>query len=138
MMHTRQSCRGVARTALVLGVWLALPLATAAQNVPVKLASVVPAGSVWDKELQQLAAEWKQATAGRVSLTVFNGGSQGDEPSVLRKMRLDALQAASFTSVGLAGIDPAFNVFSLPFFFESYEELNAVVDAMTPELRRRV
>ena len=130
--------RCLACAAVVLAGWLALPSAATAQNVPVKLASVVPAGSVWDKELQQLAADWKQLTAGRVALTVFNGGSQGDEPSVLRKMRLDALQAASFTAVGLASIDPAFNVFSLPFFFESYDELNAVVDALTPELRRRV
>ena len=126
------------RAAGALILWLALPAAAAAQGVAVKLASIVPTGSVWDKELARLAEEWSQATAGRVTLTVFTGGSQGDEPTVLRKMRLDALQAASLTGVGLAGLDPAFNVFSLPFFFESYDELNAVIDAMTPELRRRV
>lgn len=126
------------RAAAVLILWLALPAAAAAQSVPVKLASIVPTGSVWDKELARLAEEWSQATAGRVTLTVFTGGSQGDEPTVVRKMRLDALQGASLTGVGLAGLDPAFNVFSLPFFFESYDELNAVIDAMTPELRRRV
>ena len=126
------------RAAIVLILWLVLPAPAGAQSVPVKLASIVPTGSVWDKELARLAQEWSQATAGRVTLTVFTGGSQGDEPTVLRKMRLDALQAASLTGVGLAGLDPAFNVFSLPFFFESYDELNAVIDAMTPELRRRV
>ena len=126
------------RAAIVLILWLVLPAPAGAQSVPVKLASIVPTGSVWDKELARLAEEWSQATAGRVTLTVFTGGSQGDEPTVLRKMRLDALQAASLTGVGLAGLDPAFNVFSLPFFFESYDELNAVIDAMTPELRRRV
>ena len=107
------------RAAAVLILWLALPAAAAAQSVPVKLASIVPTGSVWDKELARLAEEWSQATAGRVTLTVFTGGSQGDEPTVVRKMRLDALQGASLTGVGLAGLDPAFNVFSLPFFFES-------------------
>jgi TRAP-type C4-dicarboxylate transport system substrate-binding protein len=126
------------RAALVLLASLAPPDLTAAQNAPIKLASVVPAGSVRGKELQKLAVDWSQATSGRVTLTVFNGGSQGDESSVLRKMRLDALQAASLTGVGLASIDPAFNLFSLPFFFESYDELNAVMDALTPELRRRV
>ena len=126
------------RAAIVLILWLVLPAPAGAQSVPVKLASIVPTGSVWDKELARLAQEWSQATAGRVTLTVFTGGSQGDEPTVVRKMRLDALQAASLTGVGLAGLDPAFNVFSLPFFFESYDELNAVIDAMTPELRRRV
>ena len=81
---------------------------------------------------------WKQATGDRVSVTVFSGGSQGDESSVLRKMRLDALQAASLTVVGLAAIDPAFNVFNVPFFFDSYDELNAVVTALTPTLKQRV
>lgn len=109
-----------------------------AQSVPIKLATVVPDNSIWDKQLKQMAAEWKQATGDRVAVTVFSGGSQGDETSVLRKMRLDALQAASLTVIGLAQIDPAFNVFNVPFFFNSYDELNAVVERLTPTLRQRV
>lgn len=109
-----------------------------AQSVAIKLATVVPDSSVWDKQLKQMAAEWKQATWDRVTVTVFNGGSQGDETSVLRKMRLDALQAASLTVIGLAQINPAFNVFNVPFFFNSYDELNAVVERLTPTLRQRV
>jgi TRAP-type C4-dicarboxylate transport system substrate-binding protein len=85
-----------------------------------------------------MAGEWQQATGGRVPVTVFSGGSQGDESSVLRKMRLDALQAASLTVVGLATIDPSFNVFNVPFFFNSYDELNAVVEKLTPTLRQRL
>ena len=85
-----------------------------------------------------MAAEWNQATGGRVSLTVFGGGSQGDEPTVLRKMRLDALQAASLTGVGLGTIDASFNVFDVPFFFESYDELNEVTEKLTPEISKRV
>ena len=85
-----------------------------------------------------MGAEWSQATGGRVSLTVFGGGSQGDEPTVIRKMRLDALQAASLTVVGLGTIDAAFNVFDVPFFFESYDELNEVTDKLTPAIAKRV
>ena len=85
-----------------------------------------------------MGAEWTQATGGRVSLTVFGGGSQGDEPTVLRKMRLDALQAASLTGVGLGTLDSSFNVFDVPFFFESYEELNEVTEKLTPEISKRV
>jgi TRAP-type C4-dicarboxylate transport system substrate-binding protein len=112
--------------------------AASAQSVAVKLATIVPDGSIWDKQLKQMAAEWTQGTEGRVDLTVFAGGSQGDESSVLRKMRLDALQAASLTVVGLATIDPAFNAFNVPFFFDSYDELNAVVDKLTPLLKQRL
>ena len=64
-----------------------------AQGVAIKLATVVPDGSIWDKNLKQMAGEWKQTTNDRVQVTVFSGGSQGDEPTVLRKIRLDALQA---------------------------------------------
>jgi TRAP-type C4-dicarboxylate transport system substrate-binding protein len=53
-------------------------------------------------------------------------------------MRLDALQAAAFTNVGLGSIDWAFNVFDIPFFFDSYDELNYVTDRLTPALKKRM
>lgn len=117
---------------------LASPRSPLAQVSAIKLATVVPDGSIWDKSLKQMAADWKQATADRVAVTVFSGGTQGDEPTALRKIRLNALQGASFTVVGLASIDPAFNVFNIPFFFQSYDELNAVVEKLTPTLKQRV
>jgi TRAP-type transport system periplasmic protein len=127
-----------ARQAITLAIGvLALSSAPIAQSA-IKLATVVPDGSVWDKNLKQMAEEWKQATEGRVTVTVYGGGSQGDESMVLRKMRLDALQAASFTAVGLGTIDAAFNVFDIPFFFDSYDELNYVTDTLTPAIRKKV
>src|SRR5207247_2067141 len=84
---------------------LALSGAPHAQNIVIKLATVVPEGSIWDKNVRQMGDEWKAATGDRVSVTVFSGGSQGDESTVLRKMRLDALQAAAFTAGGLGSID---------------------------------
>ena len=127
--HTREAVAAV--------LVLALAAALHAQSA-IKLATVVPQGSVWDKNLKQMGEEWKDATGGRVSVTVYGGGSQGDEQTVLRKMRLDALQAAAFTAVGLGSIDSAFNVFDVPFFFDSYDELNYVTDALTPVLRKRI
>ncbi len=133
------ACRA-RRVLAVLGlIGLAVaPPPAAAQVVAIKLATVVPENSIWDKQLKQMAGEWQQATGGRVTVTVFSGGSQGDESSVLRKMRLDTVQAASLTVVGLATIDPAFNVFNVPFFFNSYDELNAVVEKLTPALKQRL
>ncbi len=115
---------------------LALASAAHAQTA-IKLATLVPEGSVWDKNIKQMGEEWKTATGGRVTVTVFAGGSQGDEPMVLRKMRLDALQAASLSAVGLGAIDAAFNVFDIPFFFDSYDELNYVTEKLTPTIRTR-
>jgi TRAP-type C4-dicarboxylate transport system substrate-binding protein len=125
--------------ALVAALLLLLSVQVpSAQSVTIKLASIVPENSIWDKNLKQMGMEWSQATGGKITLTVYAGGSQGDEATVLRKMRLDALQASAFTGGGLGGIDPAFNLFNIPFFFESYDELNAVTEALTPVIAKRV
>lgn len=123
--------------ALVIAA-LALATASVSSAQSIKLASIVPENSIWDKNIKQMGAEWSQATGGRVTVTVYAGATQGDEATALRKLRLDALQAASFTGGGLAGIDAAFNLFNVPFFFESYDELHAVTDALTPMLARRL
>jgi TRAP-type C4-dicarboxylate transport system substrate-binding protein len=133
----RQTRQAVGRVALPVLLVLALASTAHAQTV-LKLATVVPEASVWDKNLKQMGEEWKQATGGRVSVTVFAGGSQGDESTVVRKMRLDAIQAAAFTNVGLGTIDAGFNVFNIPFFFDSYDELNYVTEKLTPVLRKRM
>ena len=130
----RKTYQAVAGVILVL-IALAVP---ARAQTAIKLATIVPEGSVWDKNVKQMGEEWKTATDGRVAVTVFAGGSQGDEPQILRKMRVDALQAAAFTAVGLGSIDASFNLFDIPFFFESYDELNYVTDKLTPEIRKRV
>jgi TRAP-type C4-dicarboxylate transport system substrate-binding protein len=126
------------RMVALLLATLALATPSQAQSVALRLATILPDGSVWDKNLDQMASEWSQASGGRVTLTVFPGGAQGDESSVIRKMRLDSLQAASLTVVGLGSLDGSFNVFNMPFFFNGYEELNAVVEALTPTLKQRL
>ena len=142
----REARQAIARTPLRIADWglrIAIVTAVAVYAVSaqtattIKLATLVPTNSIWDKNLKQMGEEFKQATAGRFEITVYSGGTQGDESTVLRKMRLDALQAGAFTNTGLGIIDPSFNVFNTPFFFESYDELNYVVTKLTPTLKKR-
>lgn len=103
-----------------------------------KLATLVPDGSVWDKALKRMGSEWKKATDGRVGLRIYPGGVAGDEPTVLRKMRIGQLDAATLTISGLADIDPAFDVLAIPLFYESYDELFYVMERLEPVLRERL
>jgi TRAP-type C4-dicarboxylate transport system substrate-binding protein len=50
--------------ALAAAALLVLPISAAAQAPPnvVKLATLVPDGSVWDKALKGMGAEWTAAT----------------------------------------------------------------------------
>jgi TRAP-type C4-dicarboxylate transport system substrate-binding protein len=124
--------------ACLLAGGVLLPTRACAQGSVVKLATLVPEGSVWDKALRDMGAEWSSSTQGRVSLRVYPGGVAGDEPDVVRKMRIGQLQAAAITTAGLASIDPSFNVFNVPMFFTSYPELFATLDKLEPVLKQRL
>ena len=82
--------------------------------------------------------DWAAGTQNRVTLRVYPGGVAGDEPDLVRKMRIGQLQAAAVTTAGLANIDPAFNVFNIPMFFTSYPELYATLTKLEPILRQRL
>ena len=117
---------------------LLVPVVLHAQKTQVRLSTFVPEGSVWDKALRQMGADWRKSTEGRVRLTIFAGGQQGTEGDVVRRMRINQLQAAALTLPGLTDIDAAFNVLGIPFFFESDEELFYVLDKLTPILKHRL
>ncbi|MFQ5527695.1 MAG: TRAP transporter substrate-binding protein DctP [Thermoanaerobaculia bacterium] len=112
--------------------------AAASETRLIKLASLIPSGSFWDRALRTMGADWREATAGRVQLRIYPGGVAGDDPDVLRKMRIGQLQAGTVTVSGLSDIDPAFALFEIPMFFDSYEELFHVFEAMGPELEARL
>ncbi|MBM43043.1 MAG: hypothetical protein CL483_14100 [Acidobacteria bacterium] len=93
-----------------------------------QLGSILPANSVWDKLLKEMAVEWNEETDGRISLRVQSGAS--DEGTLARRLRAGRPQAAVF---GLPGdIHDAFGVLSIPFFFESDAEAFHVVEKLTP------
>jgi len=104
----------------------------------IRLATLVPAGTTWHKALLDMGNTWKSDTAGRVSLTIYPGGTQGDEATTIKKMQNNILQASFLTSVGLADVDEAFNVFGMPFFTETTDEETAVEQKLTPILEQRL
>ena len=88
------------------------------------MATQAPVNSSWHKALLDMGAEWEAKTAGRVKLTVYAGGTQGSEDATIRMMRpgVDQLQSNLLMLSGLGTIDESFNVFGIPFFFQSDAE----------------
>jgi TRAP-type C4-dicarboxylate transport system substrate-binding protein len=120
---------------LVVAIALALtPLVLFAQRgTKIQLGSILPANSVWDKSLKKMATEWQRETDGRVQLRVL-AGSVKDEGSLARRLKAGRPQAAVFGQPG--ELDEAFNVLSIPFFFESDAEAFHVVEALTPIFKK--
>ena len=115
---------------------LASPGLLVAQRANLRLGTILPANSVWDRALKQMASEWQQATDGRVRLQVR--GTTGDEATIIRRMRLNNPQVAALTLPGLTEVDDSFNVFGIPFFFASDAEAVHVLEALTPLYREKL
>ncbi len=121
----------------VLSAVLGLSQPASAATV-VKMATLAPEGSVWDKVLKEMGADWQQQTQGEVTLRIYPGGVAGDEPDLVRKMLIGQLQAAALSTAGLSVIDNGFQIFQLPMFYRSYDELFYVLDKMRPQLEARL
>ena len=104
----------------------------------IKLATIVPDGSVWHKVLLDLGDSWTRDTQGRVALRLYAGAVAGDEPDMVRKMRIGQLNGVVLTVLGLADLDDSFQVFTVPMLFDSYEELFYVLDRMEPTFKKRL
>jgi TRAP-type C4-dicarboxylate transport system substrate-binding protein len=121
-----------------LSIAIILACATLSAAADLRLATLVPANTSWHKALLEMGNTWNKDTAGRVTLTVYPGGTQGDESTTLKKMQNDVLQASFLTAVGLAELDEAFNVLGMPFFVETSEEEAAIEKRLTPMLEQRL
>ncbi len=121
------------RVAVVALLLLAAPALLTAQRANLRLGTILPANSIWDRALKQMASEWQQATDGRLRLQVR--GTTGDESTIIRRMRMNNPQVAAFSLPALTAIDDAFDVFGIPFFFADDAEARHVLDALTPRMR---
>ena len=121
----------------VLACWLA-PAPAAAQQVVVKMATLVPEGSSWQLILKEMADKWKTVSGGRVVVRLYAGGVAGDDADVVRKIRLGALNAGVLTEVGLEEIDRSILALSVPMAYSSYDEVDYVLEKMRPTLEAKL
>jgi len=105
-----------------------------AQPVLVKMATLVPDGSSWHLILKETGDKWRTLSNGSVTVRLYAGGVAGDDPDVVRKMRLGTLNAGVLTSVGVAEIDKSVYALGVPMMYDSYEEVYYVLDKMRPRL----
>jgi TRAP-type C4-dicarboxylate transport system substrate-binding protein len=98
----------------------------------IKMGSLAPANSPWDKLLNELAREWKKISRGKVIVKIYPGGIAGDESAMIRKMRLRQLHGAAITSVGMNQIVTGPLAMSAPLLIRNDRELEYVLEKSTP------
>lgn len=120
---------------LLLPLLLLLALPASAQQV-IKIATLAPEGSSWMRELRAAAAEVQTGAQGRVQVKFYPGGVMGSDSVVLRKMRLGQLQGGVLTSSEIAILYPDAAIYSLPFQFDGWAQLEKARPQVDPLLAR--
>jgi TRAP-type transport system periplasmic protein len=123
--------------AITCAVLAAGASAAAADTLELRMASLAPSGSRWEKKLTEAANKVGKSTDGRVKVTYFWDGGQGDEIDSVRKIGTGQLDGAAVTSVGLGMIEKSIRVLELPRMFESVEELDYVSKKMWPSFQKK-
>ncbi len=99
----------------------------------VKLAALIPEGTSWGNSIKKFAQEVGTATNGEVNVKVYYGGVAGDEPDVVRKIRIGQFHGGVFTGKTLAEIYPDVRALEIPFTFHGdQKKAGKVMDALTP------
>jgi TRAP-type C4-dicarboxylate transport system substrate-binding protein len=115
---------------------LLLPwVAAGAFGTTLKIATVAPDGTTWMNEIRAGAAKIESLTEGRVQFKFYPGGVMGNAASVMRKMRVGQLQGGAFTGSPLSSFHPDAEIYSLPFLFTSFEEVDYVRERLDPVVK---
>lgn len=107
---------------LVCGILLAGPVY--AQEFAIKFATIAPEGTTWMNVMKEYDAAIRKESGGRLGFKIYAGGVQGDEKSVLRKIRVGQLHGGGFTGVGMGEIAPKVRILDSPFLARSEEEID--------------
>ncbi len=120
---------------------LCLTLAFSASAVParLKLGTLAPKGTSYYNSLKAMGDQWRVDSGGAVNLSIFAGGAQGGEADMVGMMKLDSMQAAMLTAVGLSEIEAGVSgLQNIPMGFRTLEEVDFVNERMRPLLEERL
>lgn len=121
--------------ATLVSALLAAPALRA--DTEIKIGTLAPKSSVWGKVFQV----WQDAVAeksnGDLRLSFFWNGSQGDDISMVDKMRTGSqLDGAALSPLGLGRIYRPVLAMQIPGLFRSYESMDKAKAAVFPDIQR--
>ena len=108
----------------LLFVFCFLPLVASGEVF--KIATISPDGLGWMSKFRVGLERIEAETNKRVTFKIYPGGVQGDDATVLRKMRIRQLNGGVFAAGSLTRFFPDLQVYNLPLQFRSYEEVDFV------------
>jgi len=106
-------------------------------NITIKMGALSPEGSSYMIIANKMKDEFEKITGGKAKIVWYGGGVMGDEPEMVRKIKMGQLNGGGFTGYGLGAIEKSIRTLELPGLFEDYEEFYYVWEKMQDEFKSR-
>ncbi|MGE0787119.1 MAG: TRAP transporter substrate-binding protein [Sandaracinaceae bacterium] len=111
-------------------------------SIRMRLATVAPEGTPWEKQLRRLKTHIEQESGGRIRVQMFMGGSLGGEKALVRRTAQGSIQAFGGSTAALGTLVRELDVIESPYLFEDYASADAALDGpargiVTQALARR-
>lgn len=103
----------------------------------IKFGALSPEGSSYMNIANQLKNEFEKYTGGKVKIVWYPGGVMGDEPEMVRKIRMGQLHGGGFTGYGLGAVDGIVRMFELPGIFKSYDEFYYAIKLFEKDVKQK-
>jgi len=98
---------------------LALPTLSLAQAKEIRLGIITPVGHSWNKAALLLGEKLKEATNGRLSMTVFHSGQLGNESAMMQQLQSGALDMGFIQAAELGSRVPHIAAINAPYLVRS-------------------
>jgi TRAP-type transport system periplasmic protein len=102
----------------------------------IKLGTLAPNNSSYYDILRDLGEEWAKISNGSIRLRIYAGGVAGDDPDMVRKMRIGQLDAALVAGSGLYEIAHETKAIQMPMMFRDDEEWDHVRTQIAAKLEK--
>lgn len=110
---------------LIVMMW-GIFLFTSVQAKTFKIATISPEGSPWMQNIRAASKEIEEKTQGRVNFKFYPGGVMGDDPSVLRKIRIGQLHGGLLSGASIVKKNTDYQIYGLILKYRSQDEINHI------------
>ncbi|MCS6797155.1 MAG: TRAP transporter substrate-binding protein [Myxococcota bacterium] len=119
----------VSAAATVLALVGTRPDAHAQDAIELKIATVAPEGTPWEKQLRNFKRYVEEGSQGRVKVKMFMGGALGGEKALVRRTQQGSLQCFAGSTGALGTAVAELNVIEAPYLFSSFEQADRALDS---------
>lgn len=101
----------------------------AQETFQMRIGTVAPEGTPWEKQLRQFKAHIEGQSGGRIKVRMFMGGSLGGEKALVRRVSQGTLECFGGSTAALGTMVPELDVIETPYLFETAEQADAALDS---------